>query len=130
MYSSAGWCSRTAASMAGPSSSKSGVSGTPTNFSPCSLAAISYITKPGRGAMTTLPGTSAASVSRLISSSEPLPSMMSQSPGMFGAQHVAPLGGIAVERDLGQALAQLLAQRRGQAERVLHRVHLDEAGAG
>ncbi len=68
--------------MAGPSSSKSGVNGTPTNFRPCSFAAISYITKPGSGAITTLPGTSAASVSRLISSSEPLPSMMSQPSGM------------------------------------------------
>ena len=68
--------------------------------------------------MTTLPGTSAASVSRLMSSSEPLPSMMSQPAGMeaclaSSARSTSPRSaGIAVQRDLGQALAQRLAQRR------------------
>ena len=49
----AGRCSAMAASMAASSSSKSGVSGTPTKSSPCSCALMAYITKPGTGASTT-----------------------------------------------------------------------------
>ena len=70
-----------AASIASASSSKVGVSGTPTNLSPCSRADISYITKPGTGARIDAPGTSQASASSAISSSEPLPSIILQPAG-------------------------------------------------
>jgi hypothetical protein len=77
-----GLCLAMAPSMAASSSSKSAVSGTPWNASPCSCALIAYITKPGKGARMEAPGTSQAIASREISSSEPLPSMMSKPAGM------------------------------------------------
>jgi hypothetical protein len=46
------------------------------------LADIWYITNPGTGASTVLPATSQAIASSEISSSDPLPSMISQSSGM------------------------------------------------
>ena len=68
--------------MAASSSSKSAVSGTPMNFSPCSWALMAYITKPGTGARMDAPGTSQAIAISEISSSEPLPSMMSNPSGI------------------------------------------------
>ena len=56
----AGRCVSIAASIAGSSSSKRGVSGTPTKRRPCSCADISYITKPGSGARIVAPGRSQA----------------------------------------------------------------------
>ena len=70
-----------AASIAASSSSKLAVSGTPTNFSPCRRADISYMTKPGSGARIVAPGRSQASASSEISSSEPLPSISLQPAG-------------------------------------------------
>ena len=77
-------CWDSEANMAGSSSSKSGVSGTPTKSSPCSWADSGYITKPGMGesmvARWPLPslstGCAQASASRVMSSSDPLPSTM------------------------------------------------------
>ena len=63
-----------ACSMAGRSSEKSACSGTGTKLAPASFALISYITKDGAGAITTAPGCATSWHSRLISSSEPLPS--------------------------------------------------------
>ncbi len=67
--------------MAASSSSKLAVSGTPTKRSPRRRADISYITKPGSGASTTAPGTSQATDSRSINSSEPLPMITRQPAG-------------------------------------------------
>ncbi|MNW02944.1 hypothetical protein D3C71_1988060 [compost metagenome] len=76
----AGWCCAMAASMAGSSSSKSGVSATPTKSRPCSWALIGYMTKPGMGASMVarwpVPGCAQANASKVMSSSEPLPSTM------------------------------------------------------
>ena len=68
--------------MAASSSWKSALSGTPWKASPCNCALIAYITKPGSGARMEAPGTSQAIASSEISSSEPLPSMMSNPLGM------------------------------------------------
>src|SRR6218665_1513002 len=55
MWVSAGRCRAMAASIAGSSSSKSAVSGTPTKSRPCNCALNAYITKPGSGASTPRP---------------------------------------------------------------------------
>ena len=70
-----------AASIAASSSAKSAVSGTPWKARPCSCALIGYITKPGTGATMLAPGMSQAMASRLMSSSEPLPSISDQPSG-------------------------------------------------
>ena len=67
--------------MASSSSSNCGVSGTPTKFKPRSCADIWYITKPGSGASSVAPGTSQATLSMSISSSEPLPRIILQPAG-------------------------------------------------
>jgi hypothetical protein len=55
-------------SMAGSSKSKSAVSGTPTKSSPCSVALMAYITKPGKGARMTgfLPVTASTGTSQAM----------------------------------------------------------------
>jgi hypothetical protein len=73
-----GRCVSIAASIGSRSSSNVAVSGTPTNRSPCRRADISYMTNPGTGARIDAPGTSQASASNAISSSEPLPSISLQ----------------------------------------------------
>jgi len=81
MYVIAGRWRSIASSIAGSSSSKSAVSGTPTKPRPCRRADISYITNPGNGARIVAPGTSLARASSEINSSEPLPSISRQPAG-------------------------------------------------
>ena len=70
-----------AASIGASSSSKSAANGTPTKPTPCRLADKPYITKLGSGDMNTAPGTAQARLSKLINSSEPLPSISAQPSG-------------------------------------------------
>ena len=77
----AGWYCAMAASIAASSSAKSAVSGTPWKARPCNCALMAYMTKPGTGATMLAPGMSHAIASRLINSSEPLPSISDQPVG-------------------------------------------------